>query len=213
MAFRQPANRLPNTVNFTLLEIAFLNSIKPWNKTKWSGDCGSPKINALRQAVKDEIKRQLLVIQDNYCAFCGLNLSLAYEIHREHIAPQYKQPQYIFEPGNLVLTCNFCNMNKKTTKTVTTNTGTYATEEFNILHPHRDNFNTYLSCDFLNNELIFKILGPELEKTKKTIKCYGLDAPHLLSQRGAIILKSAMPTSPALDWFVKLSIRFNRKRN
>ena len=107
MAFRQPANRLPNTVNFTLAEITFLNSIKPWDKSKWSGNCGSPAINLSRNAVKDEIKRQLIDIQDNYCAICGLNLSLAYEVHREHIAPQYKQPKYIFEPGNLVLTCNF----------------------------------------------------------------------------------------------------------
>jgi uncharacterized protein (TIGR02646 family) len=212
MAYRQPSSRLPKTVEFTVEEVTFLNSIRPWTKDKWSDSLGTALENKKRNEIKDKIKSQLKDIQDNYCAFCGLNLDLAHQVHREHIAPQYKHSDYIFEPGNLVLTCNFCNMHKMKKLTVSSATNDYDTETFKILHPHRDDFNKHLSCDFNKNELVFKILGPKLDKTKETIKCVGLAEPHLMSQRGAIILKSALPTSSMLDWLVKQIIAYNRKR-
>jgi uncharacterized protein (TIGR02646 family) len=212
MPYRQPAQRLPNTIQFSAAEIAFLNSIKPWIKKQWSESFATAAEHTSRDSIKVEIKRQLLIIQNNYCAFCGLNLDLAYEVHREHIAPQYKHLNYIFETENLVLTCNFCNMHKGKKLTAISNTGNYATEVFKILHPHRDDFSTRLSCDFASNELVFKILNPDGGKTQETINCVGLAEPHLMSQRGAIILKDAMPKSFLLDLLVKFSIKSNRKR-
>lgn len=213
MPFRQPAPRLINTVQFSAPEIAFLNSIKPWEKKHWTADFGTPAENKAIRDIKDEIINQLTPIQNNYCAFCGLNLSLAHKIHREHIAPQYKHPDYIFEPKNLVLSCNFCNEYKMKKRTVIAPyTGTYGTEQFMILHPHRDDYSTRLSCDFSKNELVFKIIDPDSGKTQATIECVGLAAPHLMSQRGAIILKEAMPKSVVLDLLVKAIIKLRRIR-
>lgn len=212
MPYRQPAPRLPGTVQFSAAEEIFLNSIRPWEKKHWSESFGTAVQHNERNAIKNEIKQQLVVIQNNYCAFCGLNLDLAYEVHREHIAPQYKHPAYIFEPENLVLACNFCNMHKKKKLTVTSNTGVYASEIFNILHPHRDHFNIHLACDFTRHELVFKILGPNRAKTQTTIDCVGLAEPHLMAQRGAIILKELLPKTGIMGSLVNLIIKANRKR-
>jgi uncharacterized protein (TIGR02646 family) len=211
MAFRNPSPRLPRTVAFDAAESAFLESIKPWSKEKWKDSFGTPAENAFRDAIKVKIKMDLKSIQCNYCAFCGLDLQLAYEVHREHIAPQYKHPHFIFEPSNLVLACNFCNMHKGKKRTVLNDTKDYHTTTFRILHPHRDNYNEYLFCDYMSRELIFTIIGPEPDKTKATIKCVGLDEPHLMSQRGAIIFKASLPLTPNEDDLVKEIVAKNRR--
>lgn len=213
MAYRPPSTALTDTVSFDIAETTFLNSIKPWTKEQWSTSFGTPAQNQSRNDIKTKIKSELEIIQNSYCAFCGLDLSLAYKVQREHIAPQYKHPHYIFEPENLVLACNYCNEHKGKKGTVINDTLVYATTTFNILHPHRDNFNQYLDCNFVRNELIFTIIGPERVKTQKTIDCVGLLEPHLMSQRGAIILKASLPNFGILDAMVKLIVSINRRRN
>ncbi|MFA6402889.1 MAG: retron system putative HNH endonuclease [Salinivirgaceae bacterium] len=211
MAYRPPAPRLPRTVEFTVAEIAFLNSIKPWSKDKWDKSFGTAAEHNSRNEIKDEIKRQLEIIQDNYCAYCGLDLRLAYEVHKEHIAPQYKHPHYIFEPRNLILACNFCNMHKKKKKTVNTDTRNYDTEVFRILHPHKDDFCDFLTCDFIAGDLVFSILEKDPLKTQNTIDCVGLNAPHLIAQRGAIIIRSAYNRLGNLDTQIKEISSQNRR--
>ncbi len=213
MPYRQPSPRFLSTAQYTVVQQIFLNSIKPWGKKHWSEKFGTAADHNQIRAIKADIKNQLVVIQNNYCAFCGLNLKFAYKVHREHIAPQYKQSFYIFEPENLVLACNFCNEHKSTKKTITTDTRVYATEDFKILHPHRDDFNLHLACDFTKQELVFKILGLNRVKTQATIDCVGLAEPHLMAQRGAIILKESLPKNGILGGLVNLIIKINRKRN
>jgi len=212
MAYRQPSTRLSTTVQFTQAEVNFLAAIQPWSKEKWSKSFGTPAQNTERNNIKNKIRIELETIQDNYCAFCGLDLRLAYKVQREHIAPQYLYSNYIFEPENIVLACNYCNEKKGRKNTVINDTGNYATTTFNILHPHRDNFNEYLACDFRKNELVFTIVGPEPIKTQNTINCVGLADTHLVTQRGAIILKSALPNFWALDQLIKLIVSKSRKK-
>lgn len=210
--YRKPSPRLARTIQLSNGYVTFLNSIKPWERKHWNKSFGTPAQHSTRQQIKDEIKTQLEAIQDNYCAFCGLDLKLAPEVHREHIAPQYKHPPYIFEPENLVLACYYCNMHKKKKLTVVSATGVYPTETFKILHPHRDDFSTYLDCDFDNNELIFTIVDPGGGKTQTTIDCVGLAEPHLVTQRGAIILKEELSRIRSLNWVVNKVIKKTRKR-
>lgn len=211
MAYREPTTRFVNTVSFSQAQRVFLDAIMPWTKEKWSGDLNSPENNRNRDGIKAKIKTDLEVIQNNYCAFCGLDLNLAHEVHREHIAPQYKHPYFIFEPENLVLSCNFCNKHKGKKLTVLVDTKVYTTTTFNILHPYRDDFNAHLSCDFANRELIFTIIGPQAVKTQRTIDCVGLNAPHLMTQRGAIIFKDSLPKVPNEDQLVKIIVAKNRR--
>lgn len=211
MPYRSPAPRLPSTVTLDEAQNTFLNDIKPWTKEKWDKSFGSPDEHTKRNRIKEEIRAQLLDIQKGYCAFCGLNLKLAHKVHREHIAPQYKYPDYIFELENLVLACNFCNDKKGRYNTIDSSTGNYRTENFNILHPHRDDFSAHLSCDFTKYELVFKIIGPDKIKAQNTIDRVGLAEPHLVSLRGAIILKEKLPSTGPLNWIVKRIISVTRK--
>ena len=210
--YRQPVAHLPGIITFSVAQTIFLNSIKPWQQKQWSKSFGTPVQHNSRDEIKAVIKAQLETIQDNYCAFCGLDLALAPAVHREHIAPQYKNPAYIFEPENLVLSCYYCNMHKNKKKTVISATGVYATETFKIHHPHRDDYNLYLSCNFNNNDLIFTIIDPDGGKTKATIDCVGLAEPHLITQRAAIILKEELSRNPLLNLLVNQTIKLTRKR-
>jgi uncharacterized protein (TIGR02646 family) len=211
--FRRPAARLAKTVQFSAAHVVFLNSIKPWQKKHWDKSFGTPAQNATRNAIKEEIKTQLVTIQNNYCAFCGIDLDIVPNMHREHIAPQYKHPTYIFEPENLVLACYYCNMHKNKKKTVITQTNIYKTELFKILHPHRDDFSAHLDCDTDNNDLVFTILDPAGGKTQETIDCVGLAEPHLVTQRGAVILKKELSRIPPLNFLVNQTIKERRKRD
>lgn len=211
MPYRSPAPRLPNTVTLDKAQNTFLNHIKPWTKEKWDKSFGTPDEHKTRNLIKEEIRNQLWDIQNGYCAFCGLNLKLAHKVHREHIAPQYKYPDYIFELQNLVLACSFCNDKKGRYNTINNSTGNYNTEQFNILHPHRDDFSAHLSCDFTKLELVFKIIGPDKIKAQKTIDCVGLAEPHLVSIRGALILKAKLSSTGFWNGIINGIISITRK--
>lgn len=213
MSYRNPTTRFVTKVQFSQGEIDFLESIKPWSPEKWSKSFGTPAQNQARNTIKGKIKTDLETIQNNYCAFCGIDLQKVYKVHREHIAPQYRHPYYIFEPENLVLACIHCNDFKGKKRTVITDTQNYTSTTFNILHPYRDDYNQYLECDFQNRELIFSIIGPEPEKTLNTIKCVGLDEPHLMTIRGAVILHDALPITPNEDNLVKEIVSKTRRGN
>lgn len=212
MAFREPANRLPRKIEYSEEHFNFLNDLKPWKKSQWSSSLGTPELNKIRKDIKDFIKEELETIQDNYCAFCGINLSKVYKVHREHIAPQYKHEHYIYEPENLVLSCCYCNDHKGTRLTVIEDTEDYQTTTFKIHHPHRDNYSDFLECDFNNKrQLIFSIIGNDREKTQATITCLGLNEPHLMTIRGGIIFQALYPVSEGENELMKEIISVNRK--
>lgn len=212
MPFRNPSPPLTN-FNFSDDEKQFLEQIWPWEQEHWNSSFGTPDEHNKRNQVKKTIRDSLWKIQNGYCAFCGLNLNLAFEIHREHIAPQYKHKHYIFEPENLVLACNYCNKKKGKKLTVINDTKVYSTTTFKILHPHRDDFSAFLECDYKKCELVFKIVGPEKEKTMNTIECVGLLDTHLMTQRGAVILKYHLRFEPELEESLSLIISSTRKKS
>lgn len=212
MAYRNPSVRFQNVIEYDENEIAFLDCIREWTKKHWTGKFGTPQQHTQRRNLLTKIKNSLEQIQENYCAFCGLDLNLAHEAHREHIAPQYKHPHYIFEPKNLVLACNFCNMHKGKRLTVINDTKDYETTTFKIWHPYFDDFNSYLECDISeNHDLVFKIIGDNKEKTKITIDVLGLNKPNLIVQRGAIIMKDSIPKDPVLGELIRQAMLSNRK--
>lgn len=216
MAYRNPRDYFQNVIEFDVNELVFLNSIRLWAKKHWSGKFGTPAQHLERKNLITKIKSELEIIQENYCAFCGLNLALAYGVHREHIAPQYKHPHYIFEPKNLVLACSFCNMHKGKRKTVLNDTQNYETTTFKIWHPYFDDYNNYLECDITgNHDLVFKIIGDNTEKTQETIDILGLNKPNLIVQRSAIIMKHSISknSDPVLNELIRQAMLSNRKSN
>lgn len=211
MPYRSPSARLPFTLHYSQAENTFLASIIPWEKKHWSANFGTAQQNAEMRALKTNIKAYLIAIQGNYCGFCGINLDIVPAVHREHIAPQYKNPHYIFEPENLVLSCYYCNMHKMKKLTMTTDTKTYSTEQFMILHPYRDDYNQHLSCNFANKELVFKVIAADPTKALATIDCVGLDAPHLMTQRAALILMASLPSNNFFDSLYRRIISWKGK--
>lgn len=213
MAFRKPTTKLSRHITYSQEYKDFLNSIRPWGKSHWSNSFGTPEQHNIRNEIKAFIKSELEIIQDNYCAFCGINLTKVHEVHREHIAPQYKHPHYIFEEENLVLSCCYCNKHKGRYLTVVNDTNDYSTTTFKILHPHKDNYSDYLDCDFDNRQIVFTIIGNQRVKTRKTISVFGLNEPHLMTIRGGIIFQELYPVTANENDIINNIISSNRNGN
>ncbi len=87
---------------------------------------------------KDLLTTHLVVEQSCRCAYCGFRLR-GDKHHRDHIAPQEKYPEYIFEPSNIVLACYTCDSDyKRTTDTIETQGTEYGNCSFKIVHPYFD---------------------------------------------------------------------------
>ena len=75
---------------------------------------------------KDYIKRQLLLMTNNKCAYCEtpLDISGSY-MEVEHFFPKKKYPEKVVEWSNLLPSCKRCNVKK----------GSTDTKEFEIIDP------------------------------------------------------------------------------
>src|SRR5436190_4153547 len=110
--FRNPQPKLPDIPIFLPEDEAFLELLKEWTTNMYiPKGCGT-KTNVRIRQIKEDLRQSLLFIQDEYCAFCGIDLNIAREKHREHIAPQAQYPRFIFESKNLVMACYDCNDGK-----------------------------------------------------------------------------------------------------
>lgn len=202
--FRNPGSKLSVKYSYELVHEVFLNNIKPWTPAHYQEKAGSPENNNQIRTIKEDIRNKLLVIQDRYCAFCGLDLDIVREKHREHIAPQSQKNEYIFEPENLVMACYDCNDSKGRTHTIISNTQIYQTESFNILHPYRDDFGSYLIAFYENGGLFFEVLdGITDRRAIKTISVLGLQDPKLIVERGMRIRIALIDCTPADDELIR----------
>lgn len=213
--FRTPGNRLPNILSYDIEDEVFLEMIKPWSRNQYKGVGGVPQINNRIRKIKEDIRSRLFVIQDSYCAFCGLDLWIVKEYHREHIVPQSQVSDYIFEPENLVMACYDCNDFKGTTGIIDQNTNIYSTSSFFILHPYRDNFGDYLVAFYENGGLFFELAdGVTDDRAKATLRILGLQEPNLIKERGMRIRHEIDPPSDADNELVRLTCSIApRKRN
>lgn len=96
-------------------------------------------------AFKNILMAQMLKIQEQNCAFCGLKLGETSRPEIEHIVPKGgdkrpAHPKYAFTRFNLVVACTFCNgSSKKGQKDVlSTPNINYRLCGFRIVHPILD---------------------------------------------------------------------------
>ena len=199
-----PGNKLTSLVKYSFADKRFLISIKPWSADHYKGKADSPTKNREIQRIKEFIRKELITIQNNYCAFCGLDLNIVKEFHREHIAPQSQHNHYIFTPENLVLACYDCNDAKGKSKTVITDTEKYKSTNFLILHPYRDNFGDFIIPFYENGGLWFEVIrGVTDDRADKTIKILGLQDPKLIKERGMRIKNALIPVTPQEDEIIR----------
>lgn len=203
--FRNPGLKLPKIFEYEITDSVFLETIKEWTPNQYKESTGITLQNTRIRKIKSDIRNKLLIIQDEYCAFCGLDLNIVREAHREHIAPQSQKNEYIFEPENLVMACYDCNDSKGTTHTIISNTHIYQTETFKILHPYRDNYGDYIIAYYENGGLFFELLeGVTDPRAINTLTVLGLQDLKLIGERGMRILFALKDISDADDNLVRI---------
>ncbi len=215
LPFRHPSTRLPSTVIYKVEDEAFLEMLKPWSTTHYRQGLENSAYNNRRIGeIKEDIRQYLLYVQDEYCAFCGIDLNIVYKFHREHIAPQAQYTDFIFKPENLVMACDYCNEFKGTKNTIETPNVEYANCTFNILHPHRDNFNEFLLVRYDNGGFLLEVI-PGVTDTRaiNLIEKLGLQDLRLIAERGMRIKNKLKGNSEEDDEYVRNICNVTRKGN
>lgn len=97
--------------------------------------------------IKNEIHKQLLLIQKNNCCYCGLKVNEGGRAEIDHIAKKggAKRPAYtefIFTPKNLAIACQYCNSSSKKGQDdvlAHVDLANYENCTFKIVHPYMHN--------------------------------------------------------------------------
>ncbi len=131
-------------------------------------------------AFKNTIKKQLNIIQNEKCAYCGFTLYVTSDSQIEHIAPKggSKRPKYVnfsFLRFNLVLSCVFCNgfYKKGTFDTVVKEDINYRKCVFKIVHPYFDDPTDHYNWVSNLDMILIKAVS---EKAKNSITIFELDS-------------------------------------
>ncbi|HDU8345110.1 HNH endonuclease [Proteus mirabilis] len=147
----------------------------------WSGSIRSlGLVRKERDELKNNIKKQLLKLQDGFCPYCGFKFSYrtgergTRNIQREHIAPKATYKVYTFTTRNLVLACSICNGSdyKSNCDTIDNLGGTYSDCTFKIIHPYLDKRSEHLRLD--SNTGLYKCINGK-PKGKFTVELFGLN--------------------------------------
>jgi len=170
-------------------EKSFLDTLKPFKKGDWDSQTNNMK------GIKSTIKRELSLIQGDFCIYCGFHFSLRGVSHREHIAAKSNYPEFMFEPQNLVLACPVCNSitMKSEQDTVVSYSADYAKITFKIIHPYFDDYTNEIEFvrDRQNNQVLIKAKRGS-SKGHETIKMFKLDDPEYSALRAGIAMQNAI---------------------
>lgn len=129
------------------------------NADYWSNDEAS--------TVRKEIKDHYIAEQSHKCAYCLKpilsNNNAVWD--GEHIISKAKNPEFMFEPRNLAISCKDCNGAKLEQEVRVTRKKSFPTKshEYGIVHPHFDNYDDHIGW---LGEICF---AKSLDKGPKTI--------------------------------------------
>lgn len=138
-----------------------------FDHNNWSDDELDP--------IKETVKLHYHNIQNTICPYCKQKFNSKHGRHWdiEHIIPRSHQPNFMFEPHNLCLSCVDCNKEKSDKKVTTSNAKKNYPKnpsQYLIIHPHFDNYNDFLVA--VKPGLFYYPLQP---KGRKTIEICGLN--------------------------------------
>lgn len=129
---------------------------------------------------KSRLKSQLLIIQDNKCAYCGLPFGETGKTEIEHIAPKGgsirpKHPEFTFTIDNLVLACNLCNspVKKGNIDTIEVKSLVYRNCTFKIVHPYIDDHLLHYDWPAGGNSVLIRGIS---NKGNESIRMFQLDS-------------------------------------
>jgi len=152
----------------TVLELETVIAYPPTDKSDW--------IKARYDAIKQRIKRDLLEGQFDKCAYCRKMLEGAGKYEPlEHIVAKSIRPEWMFEPKNLIVTCDSCN-NLKGDEQVLADCyiGSFVlpnvSEAYLIFNPHYDEWSDHLQYE--DDLFITDVPGSKGRHTIKICKLY-----------------------------------------
>ncbi len=132
--------------------------------------------------IKDKIRAFYSSKQNNTCCYCRLpiNEANAYS-HIEHIIDKNNRTDFEFEPRNLVVSCQKCNLAKNTKKVMSVcpplNDYPNSSKDFKILHGHYDRYSNHIR---VLNGSIYQAID---DVGKFTISTCALYRPEIAEQR------------------------------
>lgn len=182
---------LRTTITFSASETAIINRLKPLDGSEWDGDIksGCTVTKSERNQLVTDIKTKLVLIQDNYCIYCGIHKDYRGHLQREHILSKSASnyPNFMFEPENLVLACRICNMDLKGRKDFgSKERNKYRKNSFKIVHPYIDDFSNHLIFFGIGHQVLVKKI-PYSRKGKKTIEIFELASVARTAERSGLI--------------------------
>lgn len=154
-------NRINQIFQLDITQQEYLNSFKPFTPGLWE--------NRNLNHIKNHIHNQLLLIQNNKCAFCGLAVNEGGRAELDHIAKKggLKRPAYIeftFTPHNLVICCQYCNSSSKKGQIDVLNNidlTNYNNCTFKLVHPYFDNPDNHFSWSTGEFEILISSTSPQ----------------------------------------------------
>lgn len=182
-----------NAVSITPESLIYLDALKPHDSAHW--DLTTPEMKTFKTCLLKDLK----VLQDNRCAYCGLGLTRVL-VDREHFVAKGKpenKPQFMFCPENLFAACAYCNrILKGRKKIIASYNDDYSQCSFKIIHPLYDCAANEIFFD-QNSKGDFVIIQALTQKGLATIRLFDLDSPAITVKRvGFIAEKKAIEEMP-----------------
>jgi uncharacterized protein (TIGR02646 family) len=185
---------------FAAATLDYLKNLKPHEAKHWD-----LQTNAMK-TYKLELLNQLLEIQENRCAYCGLGLDRSL-IDREHFVHKEQNggwPEFMFVAENLMAACAYCNRALKGCATTIANySPTYSSCTFNLVHPILDTPAT--DIEFIQNSQGDAILAKSLtQKGLDTLTFFELATPVMTAKRAAYLLEVKIMEEMSRDSYREL---------
>lgn len=172
-----------------------IDRLKPFTGGEWD-----IKDNPAIASFKSSLKGQLLSIQSENCAYCGLPLDETGKAEVEHFAPKggLKRPkhtEFTFTIKNLVLSCTLCNspIKKGIYDTISSKSNVYENCTFKIVHPYFDDHNLHYSWPDNDREVLIQGIS---EKGIESIKIFKLDSTRHTEARTRLKIKRYLDRIP-----------------
>lgn len=144
----------------------------------------------INKAIKESIKRQLLLWQDEKCVYCGLKLGGTSREEIEHIAPRHLYPEFEYTTKNLAMSCQFCNSSSKKGRkdTIDIKNAYYNKCTFTIVHPYYDDVDHFFESKGAIICICSGLTSSEKEKAQNTMDMFGLCESHHVEARAMQLL-------------------------
>ena len=202
--------RIQGRIQLNKAERQYLANLKPHGGHMWD-----KKPDNTVKAIKQKIRNQLLKMQNQTCAYCGLDLGGTSEGQIEHIAPKGRYGQFTFEIENLTMACHNCNGfgNKGTANTILTINQNYNACIFKLVHPYYDIPDHHYEWTTINKNVLIQ---SGTLKGIYSIDLFELDSPRKSELRGdkiiAQIVRKNYPVNPKTDQLIQEIVKYHQPK-